>query len=349
MVPITLSQYLARMHQLHGVDSRLTQLVDRIAETCKAVGFKVRGGNLAGVLGSNGTENVQGETQKKLDVIANEIICNSCVTSGLVSAVASEEMVHPLQVPEDYPVAPYVALFDPLDGSSNIDVNITIGTIFSILPIKEASHHVADEEFLQPGRNQVAAGFVLYGPQTILVLTMGYGTSVFTLDPASFSFLCTTPNVQIDPDTQEFAINCAHMRFWARPVQRYIGEVLKGAKGPRGKDFNMRWIATFVAEVNRILVRGGIFTYPWDSRDPSRPGKLRLMYEANPCGMVVEQAGGLCVDGFQRILDIQPHAIHQRVPVFLGAKNEIELIVDYHKQALEEDRRNKIFKEKLSV
>lgn len=333
MVPITLAQYLARMHIKYGVDSQLTQLVDRIAETCKGVSFKVRCGALAGIVGSNGTENIQGETQKKLDVIANDMIATSCVTSGLLSAVASEEMDHALRVPDDYPVAPYVVLFDPLDGSSNIDIDITIGTIFSVLPLKEASHFVPDKEFLQAGNRQVAAGFVLYGPQTILVLTLGHGTATFTLDPASFSFICTNENVQIDPDAQEFAINCSNMRFWEPPVKRYVDECLAGRDGPRGKDFNMRWIATLIAEVNRILVRGGFFTYPKDSRNPKRAGKLRLMYEANPMAFIVEQAGGLCTNGYERILDIEPESLHQRVAVFLGARHEVERIMLYHAKA----------------
>ena len=326
----TLGLYLREMETKHGIDPRLTGLIAHLADTCKEISFKVSRGALAGVLGSAGSENVQGETQKKLDVIANDIMCQACAESGYVSGIASEEMDHALQVPENCEVGPYLVLFDPLDGSSNIDINVSIGTIFSILPAGEPHRNVTDEEFLQPGVNQLAAGYVIYGPQTQLVFTMGHGTVVFTLDLSSGTYLQTCEGMNIPVAAKEFAINCSNMRHWEAPVVRYINELLAGKTGPRGKDFNMRWVAAMVAEVHRILNRGGIFMYPRDNRDPSKPGKLRLMYEANPMSWLIEEAGGVATNGYERIREIQPTGLHQRVAVFLGAKEEVELVTSYH-------------------
>ena len=327
----TLGLYLREMETKHGIDPRLTGLVAHLADTCKEISFKVSRGALAGVLGSAGSENVQGETQKKLDVIANDIMCQACAESGYVSGIASEEMDHALQVPENCEVGPYLVLFDPLDGSSNIDINVSIGTIFSILPAGTPHRDVTDEEFLQPGVNQLAAGYVIYGPQTQLVFTMGHGTVVFTLDLSSGTYLQTCEGMNIPAAAKEFAINCSNMRHWEEPVVRYINELLAGKTGPRGKDFNMRWVAAMVAEVHRILNRGGIFMYPRDNRDPSTPGKLRLMYEANPMSWLIEEAGGVATNGYERIREIKPEGLHQRVAVFLGAKEEVELVTSYHK------------------
>lgn len=327
----TLGLYLREMEAKHGIDPRLTGLIAHLADTCKEISFKVSRGALAGVLGSAGSENVQGETQKKLDVIANDIMCQACAESGYVSGIASEEMDHALAVPEGYEVGPYLILFDPLDGSSNIDINVSIGTIFSILPAGEPHRDVKDEEFLQPGTNQLAAGYVIYGPQTQLVFTMGHGTVVFTLDLSSGTYLQTCEGMHIPEAAKEFAINCSNMRHWEAPVVRYINELLAGKTGVRGKDFNMRWVAAMVAEVHRILNRGGIFMYPRDNRDPSKPGKLRLMYEANPMSWLIEEAGGVATNGYERIREIQPTGLHQRVAVFLGAKEEVELVTSYHK------------------
>ncbi|MBR4939974.1 MAG: class 1 fructose-bisphosphatase [Burkholderiaceae bacterium] len=326
----TLGLYLREMETKHGIDPRLTGLVAHLADTCKEISFKVSRGALAGVLGSAGSENVQGETQKKLDVIANDIMCQACAESGYVSGIASEEMDHALQVPENCEVGPYLVLFDPLDGSSNIDINVSIGTIFSILPAGTPHRDVTDEEFLQPGVNQLAAGYVIYGPQTQLVFTMGHGTVVFTLDLSSGTYLQTCEGMNIPAAAKEFAINCSNMRHWEAPVVRYINELLAGKTGPRGKDFNMRWVAAMVAEVHRILNRGGIFMYPRDNRDPSKPGKLRLMYEANPMSWLIEEAGGVATNGYERIREIKPEGLHQRVAVFLGAKEEVELVTSYH-------------------
>ncbi len=237
-----------------------------------------------------------------------------------------------VSVPNRYPAGEYLLLFDPLDGSSNIDVNVSIGTIFSVLKKPEGGE-VSEKDFLQPGRQQVAAGYCIYGPQTTLVLTVGKGVAMFTLDREQGSFVLVQEHVQIPEDTKEFAINMSNMRHWDAPVKRYVDECLAGKEGPRGKDFNMRWIASMVADVHRILTRGGIFMYPWDKREPNKPGKLRLMYEANPMGWLVEQAGGAATNGRERILDIAPTELHQRVSVILGSKNEVERVTGYHLQA----------------
>ena len=262
-----------------------------------------------------------------------------CIRSGCVCGMASEEMETALSVPAYLPVGPYLVTFDPLDGSSNIDINISISTLFSILPSPHgASHDISDIDFLQPGINQVAAGYVVYGPQTTMALTLGRGVVMFTLDPASNHYIFTKSESIIPRDAHEFAINCSNMRHWPEPVRRYITELLEGTTGPRGKDFNMRWIASMGAEVHRILSRGGIFMYPWDKRMTDRPGKLRLMYEANPMGFLIEQAGGMCTDGHGRVLEIQPEKLHQRIPVFLGAAEEVERVTRYITEAEEAEK-----------
>jgi fructose-1,6-bisphosphatase I len=236
-------------------------------------------------------------------------------------------------VPNRYPQGEYLLLFDPLDGSSNIDVNVSIGTIFSVLKKHNGHDGVGEADFLQSGSAQVAAGYCVYGPQTTLVLTVGAGVVMFTLDRELGGWFLIEENVQIPADTKEFAINMSNMRHWAPPVTRYIDECLAGTTGPRGKDFNMRWIASMVADVHRILCRGGIFMYPWDARDPNKPGKLRLMYEANPMAFLVEQAGGAATNGLQRIMEVQPSKLHERVSVILGSKNEVERVTAYHHEA----------------
>jgi fructose-1,6-bisphosphatase I len=281
-------------------------------------------------MGSAGSENVQGEVQKKLDIIANEVLIEANEWGGHLAAMASEEMDDIYVVPNRYPQGEYLLLFDPLDGSSNIDINGGIGTIFSVLKKPEGNSSVDQHDFLQPGKQQVAAGYCIYGPQTTLVLTVGDGVAMFTLDREQGSFVLITENVKIPEDTQEFAINMSNMRHWDAPIKRYIDECLQGKEGPRGKDFNMRWVAAMVADVHRILTRGGVFLYPWDKREPEKAGKLRLLYEANPMSWLVEQAGGAATNTQQRILDIQPDKLHQRVSVVLGSKNEVERITAYH-------------------
>jgi fructose-1,6-bisphosphatase I len=286
-------------------------------------------GALGEALGTAGTENVQGEVQKKLDVLSNEILLDANEWGGNLAAMASEEMETLFPIPSNYPRGEYLLVFDPLDGSSNIDVNVSIGTIFSVLRCPDGQD-ATEESFLQPGRQQVAAGYAVYGPQTVLVLTTGNGVNCFTLDRELGSWVLTHNNLCITEDTREYAINASNARHWYAPVQRYVGELLEGKTGPRGADFNTRWVASMVADVHRILNRGGIFMYPADKRTPDKPGKLRLMYEANPMAFIVEQAGGAATNGVERILDIQPKSLHERVAVFLGSKNEVDRVTRYH-------------------
>jgi fructose-1,6-bisphosphatase I len=331
---ISLTRYLVEQQRSAGhIPAQLRLLIEVVARACKGISQAVSKGALGGensVMGSAGSENVQGEVQKKLDIIANEVLIEANEWGGHLAAMASEEMDDIYVVPNRYPQGEYLLLFDPLDGSSNIDINGGIGTIFSVLKKPEGSTGVDQQDFLQPGKQQVAAGYCIYGPQTTLVLTVGDGVAMFTLDREQGSFVLITENVQIPEDTQEFAINMSNMRHWDEPIKRYIDECLQGKEGPRGKDFNMRWVAAMVADVHRILTRGGVFLYPWDKREPEKAGKLRLLYEANPMSWLVEQAGGAATNTRQRILDIQPDKLHQRVSVVLGSKNEVERITGYH-------------------
>ena len=329
--PISLTRYLVEQQRVDAhIAGDLRLLLEVVARACNRISQAVNKGALGGVLGSADSENVQGEVQKKLDIIANEVLIEANEWGGHLAAMASEEMDSIYLVPNRYPQGEYLLLFDPLDGSSNIDVNVSIGTIFSVLKKPEGSPGVTEQDFLQAGAQQVAAGYCVYGPQTTLVLTVGDGVAMFTLDREQGSFVLTQENVRIPEDTKEFAINMSNMRHWDEPVKRYIDECLQGKEGPRGKDFNMRWIASMVADVHRILMRGGVFLYPWDKREPGKPGKLRLMYEANPMGWLIEQAGGAATNGRQRILDIQPSKLHERVSVVLGSKNEVERVTRYH-------------------
>jgi len=331
---VSLSRYLVEEQRAKGkIPPELRLLLEVVARACKGISHSVNKGALGGVLGSAGSENVQGEVQKKLDIIANEVLIEANEWGGHLAAMASEEMDSIHLVPNRYPQGEYLLLFDPLDGSSNIDVNVSIGTIFSVLRKPEGQGGVSEADFLQAGHQQVAAGYCVYGPQTTLVLTVGDGVAMFTLDREQGSFVLTQEKVQIPADTKEFAINMSNMRHWDAPVKRYIDECLQGKEGPRGKDFNMRWIASMVADVHRILTRGGVFMYPWDKREPHKPGKLRLMYEANPMSWLVEQAGGAATNGRQRILDIQPSQLHERVSVILGSKNEVDRVTQYHQGA----------------
>ncbi|HMM55203.1 MAG TPA: class 1 fructose-bisphosphatase [Candidatus Desulfobacillus sp.] len=328
---VTLMQYLIEQErQKDWINADLRLLIEVVSRACKAISIAIGKGELAGILGGAGSENVQGEAQKKLDVISNEILLEANEWGGHLAAMASEEMDHPHQIPHRFPRGEYLLLFDPLDGSSNIDVNISVGTIFSVLRCPEGVSEPDERAFLQPGAAQVCAGYAVYGPSTLLVLTLGHGVACFTLDRETGSFILTQEGMRIPEDTGEFAINASNMRFWEPPVRRYIDELLAGRSGARGRDFNMRWVASMVADVHRILTRGGIFLYPRDSRDPSKAGKLRLMYEANPMAFIVEQAGGAASNGHQRILDIRPEGLHQRVAVILGSKNEVERVTGYH-------------------
>ncbi|WP_395701244.1 class 1 fructose-bisphosphatase [Aquabacterium sp.] len=328
---ISLTQYLVEQQREHGhIPSQLRLLLEIVARACKSIAISVNKGALGEVLGSADTENVQGEVQKKLDVISNEVLIEANEWGGHLAAMASEEMDSIHVVPNRYPQGEYLLLFDPLDGSSNIDVNVSIGTIFSVLRKVNNQRGISEEDFLQPGKQQAAAGYCVYGPQTTLVLTVGEGVSMFTLDRETGSWVLTASDVKIPVDTREFAINMSNMRHWAAPVRRYIDECLAGKEGPRGKDFNMRWVASMVADVHRILTRGGIFMYPWDQREPDKPGKLRLMYEANPMAFLIEQAGGMATNGRQRLMDLVPTKLHERVAVVLGSRNEVQRVTDYH-------------------
>lgn len=321
---VLLNDYLQQQQQIHDLPPNLTATLLSISEACLQINQAVRLGALDNILGSARTGNIQGEEQKKLDVISNQILINTLCAQSAVAGLASEE--------EDTFVSAnsngqYLVLFDPLDGSSNIDVNISIGTIFSVLPKPVGELNTAS--FLQSGRQQLASGYVLYGPQTILVLTVKHGIAMFTLNKNN-QFQLTQENTQIPVQAAEFAINMSNQRHWQAPMQEYIAELLAGKTGTRGKDYNMRWVASMVAEVHRILIRGGIFTYPQDQRDPSKPGKLRLMYEANPMSLLIEQAGGVATNTRENILDIQPDQLHQRVAVVLGSKAEVDYITAKH-------------------
>lgn len=313
----------------HNTDPELVSLIDAICTCCQDIAGRLQVGALTGILGALEDTNVQGETQKQLDVIANDLLKEALLKLPTVAGIASEE--------EDLPVAGnsggrFLVLFDPLDGSSNIDVNVSVGTIFSILELPEGCSGGEEKAFLQPGRKQLAAGYVLYGPAATLSLSTGQGVQQYAFD-GKRDFVLTNAAMSIPADTKEFAINMANQRHWQTEMQDYIAGLLAGTEGSRGKNYNMRWIASMVADVHRVLTRGGIFSYPWDQRAPAKPGKLRLMYEGNPMSMLVEQAGGSASTCFSDILDIQPSEIHQRVSVALGSKNEIAALVEAHQSA----------------
>jgi fructose-1,6-bisphosphatase I / sedoheptulose-1,7-bisphosphatase len=329
----TLSKFL--IQQLTGIPgaSDLGALLVDVAAAVKAISAMTAKGALGGYLGEHGTKNVQGETQQKLDVLAHEVMIRSCEWGGLIAGMVSEELEEPYPIPSEYVRGRYLLVFDPLDGSSNTDVNVSVGTIFSVLRHEQSeSPGVAD--YLQPGEQQVAAGYAIYGPATMLVVTVGKGTHGFTLDREIGNFILTHPDLQIPADTSEFAINTSNARFWEPPVHRYVTECQAGKSGIRSRDFNMRWIASLVAEVHRILMRGGVFMYPKDTKDQSRPGRLRLLYEANPISLLIEQAGGRATTGYQRVMEVKPEALHQRVPLIMGSCNEVARIEHYHAEYL---------------
>ncbi|MBS7456602.1 class 1 fructose-bisphosphatase [Coralloluteibacterium stylophorae] len=326
----TLSKFV--IEQLHATPggSDLAALLIDVGASIKAISALLRKGELGGQLGELDSRNVQGETQKALDVVTNDTVLQYCEWGGHLAGTASEEMERVRAVPGPMRRGRHLLAFDPLDGSGNIDLNVAVGTIFSVLRHgRDAPPEEAD--FLQPGVRQVAAGYAIYGPSTVLVLTVGAGTHGFTLDREIGNFILTHPHLRIPEQTSEFAINTSNERFWEPPVLRYVAECKAGASGVRGRDFNMRWIASMVAEVHRILMRGGVFMYPRDSRDPARPGRLRLLYEASPMAMVVEQAGGMASTGRERLLEVVPGTLHQRIPVILGSREEVARIEDYHR------------------
>ena len=321
-------QYLASANPKGvAVPAGLQDLLSAVVSTCSTLSHEVAQGALIGLLGSAGTGNVQGEVQQKLDIIANDLLIEGVKGCKSLAGLASEEMELPVPVQG---TGDYLLLFDPLDGSSNIDVNVSIGTIFSILKKQDPQAPLQTADFLLSGRHQVAAGYVVYGPQTTMALTLGDGVVMFTLNKVTGEFLLIKAAVTISHSTKEFAINMSNMRHWADPVRRYVEECLAGEGGAREKDFNMRWIASMVADVHRVLSRGGVFMYPWDQREPHKPGKLRLMYEANPMSFLVEQAGGASTNGSDLIMDLQPTDLHERVSVMLGSKEEIDRLRHYH-------------------
>lgn len=332
----TLTRYIIEQDHLHpGVSGDFSGLLSSIATAIKIISNQVQRGALIGALGNATAENsinVQGEVQKKLDILSNEVMLRENEWSGHIAGMASEEMEDIYPIPAQFQRGKYLLIFDPLDGSSNIDVNVTVGTIFSILRSKHPDEAVTLQDFLQPGTEQVCAGFALYGPSTMLVLTTGNGVDCFTLDRDVGDFILTHPQMQIPEETKEFSINASNERFWEPPVKRFIGECLAGKTGPRGKDYNMRWVASLVAEAFRILTRGGIFLYPRDNKDPSKPSRLRLMYEANPISFIIEQAGGLSITGRERVMELQPESLHQRAPFIFGSRSEVERVRRYHEE-----------------
>ncbi len=334
----TLTQYLIerRRHRPEATGD-FNELVLQVALVCKSIASKVAHGSLHQLLGGSQGENVQGEDQKMLDVLANELFIRTTEWAGVVAGMASEEMEAPYTLPDGMPRGKYLLLFDPLDGSSNIDVNVAVGSIFSILCAPHAGQDPALEDFLQPGVTQVAAGYAIYGPATMLVLSVGQGTVGFTLDPETGEFFLTHPELRVPDSTHEFAINASNSRFWEPPIKRYVDECLAGKTGPRGKDFNTRWIASLVAETHRILMRGGVFLYPRDTKDPTRAGRLRLLYECNPIGMIIEQAGGRASTGEGPVLEVAPDSLHQRIGFVFGSAEEVELIERYHAEPADED------------
>lgn len=328
----SVNQFIVETQRTHSsATDDLTGLLNDVISACKKIANLVNRSSILGLEGYASSNNVQGEHQKKLDILTNDVMVEHLNWTGHLAAMVSEEIDDVITISEGYPKGKYLLCFDPLDGSSNVDINLSVGTIFSVLRCPEGIENPSHEHFLQKGTEQVCAGFCVYGPSTMLILTTGFGVNGFTLDREVGEFMLTHPNMQIPEDTSEFAINMSNQRFWEPPVKRYIDECIQGVDGEREKNFNMRWNASMVAEVYRILTRGGIFMYPLDSRIAKQGGKLRLMYEANPMSFIIEQAGGVSSTGRERIMALQPESIHQRVPVFLGSKNEVERVVSYHK------------------
>jgi len=328
----TLTEFIiGEQRRFPGATGGFTALVNDIRLACKRIAYAVGKGALAGMQGSAGSRNVQGEEQQKLDVLANEIFLRTNEWGGHLAGMASEELEHPYPIPDEYPRGRYLLAFDPLDGSSNIDVNVPVGSIFSVLACPQGMAGDEERAFLQPGTRQVCAGYAIYGPTTMLVLTFGRGVHGFTLDREIGEFIYTHADLRVPEDTSEFAINTSNSRFWEPAVKRYVDECMAGKSGPRGKDFNMRWIASLVAEAHRILMRGGVFLYPRDEREQGRSGRLRLLYEANPIGMVIEQAGGRASTGYGPVLDVEPTGLHQKSGFVFGARHEVERIEQYHR------------------
>ncbi|WP_298830705.1 class 1 fructose-bisphosphatase [uncultured Piscinibacter sp.] len=342
----TLTQFLIEERRRHpDATGDLNALVTDVSLACKAISRKVAFGALADMLGKvqGETVNVQGEEQKTLDVVSNAMFLRAAEWGGILAGMVSEEMEQVYHLPKQFPRGKYLLLFDPLDGSSNTDVNVSVGSIFSVLRAVTPGEDAKPEDFLQPGVQQVCAGYAIYGPSTMLVLTLGTGTHAFTLDPQLGEWVLSHPNLKIPAKTREFAINASNSRFWEPAVKRYVDECLAGQTGPRGADFNMRWIASLVAETHRILMRGGVFMYPRDNKDPAKHGRLRLLYEANPISMLVEQAGGMASTGRKRMLEVQPESIHQRIGFIFGSSEEVSRIEGYHHEEPQDTFKSPLF------
>ncbi|MFM0499876.1 class 1 fructose-bisphosphatase [Paraburkholderia caffeinilytica] len=332
---ITLSSFLANPAREERIPTGLITLIEAVADACSSIATAVERGIFDGASGNAHSENVHGEAQKKLDVVSNDIMIGAVESVGCLRGLASEEL-ESIQVTghEHSPDTPaYLMLFDPLDGSSNLEINGIVGSIFSVLATPASGVAIDERHFLQPGVKQVCAGYAIYGATTMFVLTTGHGVDGFTFDGESASFVLTHPQLQIPENTREFAINMSNERYWEEPVRRYVRECVAGTAGPRQTNFNMRWIASMVAEVHRILLRGGVFLYPRDSKNPQLAGRLRLTYEANPMSFIVEQAGGMSTTGEAPIMEVQPDHVHQRVPVILGSRLEVERLLRYHDEA----------------
>ncbi|MGP9545925.1 class 1 fructose-bisphosphatase [Psychrobacter sp. AOP7-B1-25] len=319
----TLADYLNQ----HATNPALNDVITTVTDVGKTISQLLRKGALADILGEAGNQNVQGEDQKKLDVLANDLLLDALAKNTHCAGVASEELDDATPANDD---GSLLVLFDPLDGSSNIDINMAVGTIFSVLPYERQGQTSENSDYLQAGYKQLAAGYLLYGTSTVLALTIADKVVMFSLDPDTSDYVLIEGNVQIDADTSEYAINSSNYRYWRAPMQQYIDELIAGETGVRGRDFNTRWVAAMVGDVHRILCRGGLFTYPFDTKYAHKAGKLRLMYEANPMSLLIERAGGGATDAVNRILDIEPTDIHQRVPVVLGSKNEVDYVKDLH-------------------
>ncbi|WP_201549326.1 class 1 fructose-bisphosphatase [Psychrobacter sp. Pi2-1] len=319
----TLADYLNQ----HATSPALNDVITTVTDVGKTISQLLRKGALADILGEAGNQNVQGEDQKKLDVLANDLLLDALAKNAHCAGVASEELDDATPANDD---GSLLVLFDPLDGSSNIDINMAVGTIFSVLPYERQGQTSENSDYLQAGNKQLAAGYLLYGTSTVLALTIADKVVMFSLDPETSDYVLIEDDVQIDADTSEYAINSSNYRYWRAPMQQYIDELIAGETGVRGRDFNTRWVAAMVGDVHRILCRGGLFTYPFDTKYAHKAGKLRLMYEANPMSLLIERAGGGATDAVNRILDIEPTDIHQRVPVVLGSKNEVNYVKDLH-------------------
>ena len=333
LAPRTLTRFLIEEQRRHEhATGNFTALVNDVRLACKRIATLIGKGALSGALGEVGTINVQGESQMKLDVLANDIFVRTNEWGGQLAGMASEEMEEPYAIPAEYPRGKYLLLFDPLDGSSNVDVNMAVGSIFSVLRCPEGVEEPREEDFLQPGAEQVCAGYAIYGPSTMLVLTMGRGVHGFTLDREIGEFMLTHPDLRIPESTSEFAINASNSRYWEAPIKRYVRECQDGSTGPRGRDFNMRWVAALVADAHRILMRGGVYMYPRDRKDLAKHGRLRLLYEANPIGFLIEQAGGRASTGREPVLTVKPDSLHQRIGFVFGTRAEVERIESYHRE-----------------